>query len=213
MAQSPIHYYRNGESSGTVMMNEVGPNGGYSPGLSLGNTPLYPTGLTSVGGNFSGSALAATAVGSIPSTLTAMTLITIVRPTDLTGVHMIGFSADNGVSQRKFQWRSNGTDIEFVKIPGSVITITAPSMLATNTTYLLGFEVDASGNYAMYRNGVQIKTGTITAGTNYGDVDQFSLGYSSGASANLEGTTCDNAIFDKVLGPSVHSALFAATGL
>lgn len=212
MAEGPLHYFRNAESSGTVMVNEVGADGAYSPGLSMGNAPLYPGGLTSIGGNFSNLVQAATSAGAIPSSLPAMTLVTIARPADLSAYHVIGFNADLGFGARYFQWRSNGTAMEFVKIAGGVTTVSQPGVLTLGASQLLAFEVDSAGNYAMYRNGVPVQTGAIPAG-DYGGGGQFSLGWSGGAATNFAGTTCDNAIFDRTIGPAAHAALFAATGL
>lgn len=213
MAQGPINYWRNGEASGSVMVDEVANDGTYFNSPTLGNPALYPgSGAgTSVGGNFGGVGVVGQSF-EVPASLTAMTLLTIIRPTDLTGFHLLGVQRDeNGT--RFFQWRSNGAAMEFVKIAGGVATVSQAAMLAINTTYLLGFEVSSSGNYAMYRNGVSVKTGNI-GGTDYGGAgDQWSIGFATGPNTNLEGRTCENAVFNKVLGPAVHAALFAATGL
>lgn len=216
MAQGPVNYWRNGEASGSVMVDEVAAAGTYSGAVSLGNAALYPgAGAgTSIGGNF---ALGSIGCGSnsIPASLASMTLLTIVRPTFLTGVKLLGVQRDeNGSGGTRFwQWRSNGADMEFVKAGTGVFVLSAPSVLAINTTYFLGFEVDASGNYAMYVNGIAVKTGTATP-VNYGGAgDPYRIGASAGSAAVLDGRTCENAVFDKVLGPTVHAALFAATGL
>lgn len=213
MAEGPVNYWRNAEASGTVMVDEVAASGDYNGSVSLGNAALYPGpgALTTAGGNFSGGTWGQSS--SFPASLTSMTLITIIRPTDLTGVRLLGVQRDQDVGGRKYQWRSNGAAMEFVKIVGGVATISEASMLAINTTYLLAFEVDASGNYAMYRNGVSVKTGTM-AGTDYGGAgDVYRIGFAAGPVATLEGRTCENVVFDKVLGPTVHADLFAATGL
>lgn len=213
MAQGPVNYWRNGEASGSVMVDEVAADGAYFGSVALGNTPLYSGGPTTAGGNFSSFNFGSSS--EVPASLTAMTLLTIVRPTSLSGVKLIGVQRDENASagNRFYQWRSNGADIEFVKIIGGVEVVSAASMLATNNTYLLAFGVDASGNYAMYRNGVSVKTGTMAAGNYGGSGDPWRIGYAAGPATNFAGTTCENAVFNKVLGPTVHADLFAATGL
>lgn len=216
MAQSPVNYWRNGEASGTVMVDEITTDGTYYGGVNLGNAALYPGpgADTSAGGNFSTAGILGQST-ALPSSLSSMTLLSIIRPTNLSGFHLVGVQRDEGgaFGARFYQWRSFNGDLEFVKIAGGVVTVSQPSALLVNNTYLLAFEVDASGNYAMYKNGVSVKTGNI-GGTNYGGAgDPWSIGAASGPSTNLVGTTCENAVFDKVLGPTVHAALFAATGL
>ncbi len=212
MAQGPVNYWRNNEASGSAMVDQVAADGAYTGGVSLGNAALYPgagAGLTA-GGFGSGAYGRSTA---LPASLTSMTLLSIIRPTDLTSFHLLGVQRDENEGGRMFQWRSNGTAMEFVKIVGGVETVAQESMLAINTTYLLAFEVDASGDYTMYRNGIAVKTGTI-GGANYGGAgDPWAIGYASGPVCNLAGRTCENAVFNRVLGPTVHAALFAATGL
>lgn len=213
MAQGPINYWRNAEPSGSLMVDEVNADGSYSGSVSLGNTPLYPGGPTSAGGNFAPPTFGTSS--EVPSSLTSMTLISIIRPTDLTGVKLLGVQRDEGgaFGGRFYQWRSSGSDIQFVKIAGGVEVVAATSLLAINTANLHGFEVDASGNYAMYLDGVPVKTGTIAGGNYGGTGDPWRIGYALGPNANLAGTTCENAVFNKVLGPTVHADLFAATGL
>lgn len=214
LSQGPVNYWRNGETSGTAMVDQVAANGTLQGGPTLGNTALYPGAgaLTSMGGNFSSTIYGFST--AVPSSLTAMTIIGIVRPTNVTGIHPIGVLRDDGSSSRKFQWRSNGAALEFVKITGAVETVSQASMLAINTTYLLGFEVNSVGAYTMYRNGVAVKSGNVAAADYGGGAGSpWQIGYSAGAAASMAGTTCENAVFNKVLGPTVHGALFAATGL
>lgn len=213
MALGPVNYWRNAEASGSIMVDEVADDGAYFGAVSLGNDPLYPDGATVAGGNFGPSIFGSSSV--VPASLTAMTLITIVRPTALSGVRLLGVQRDESgtFGARFYQWRSNGTDMEFVKIIGGVTTITAPAVLAADNTFLLGIEIGATGNYAMYRNGAAVKTGTIAAGNYGGAGDPWRIGYATGPAANLAGKTCENAVFNKVLGPAAHAALFEASGL
>lgn len=211
MAQGPVNYWRNAETTGSVMVDEVAASGAYTGSVSLGNAPLYPGGPTTAGVNFNNLTFGQST--AFPASLTSMTLISIVSPTNLTGFKLIGVQRDENAGGRRYQWRSNGSAMEFVKIAGGVETVAQESMLAINTTYLLAFEVDAAGNYAMYRNGVAVKTGAIAAGNYGGSGDPWRIGFATGPYTNFVGRTCENAVFNKVLGPSVHAALFAATGL
>lgn len=215
MAQGPVNYWRNADTIGSgIMVDEVNSNGIYYGGVGLAITPLYSGGLTVAGDNFSLTGILGFS-SATPSSMTSMTLLTIVRPTNLSGLKLLGVQRDENGSYgaRFFQWRSSGADMQFLNTGAGGFTLTATSVLAINTTYLLGFEINSSGAYAMYVNGAAVKTGVASAYDYGGAGAPYFLGASAGAYTTLDGRTCENAVFNKVLGPTVHAALFAATGL
>lgn len=65
----------------------------------------------------------------------------------------------------------------------------------------------------MYKNGTSIKTGSIAAANYGGAGDQYQIGYSTGMAAALNGFTCENAVFNKVLSGARIAAYATAAGL
>lgn len=211
IADGPVNYWRNGEASlPSPMIDEVAANGTYVGSVSVGNAALYSGGGTSITG-FSGSILGVSA--AFPSALTSITIVTVVKPNTVSGFQPIGVSRDENGGGRKYQFRSNGDALEFVKIVGGVDTLSQAGVFVAGVACIVSIEIDASGNYAMYKNGVSIKTGT-TGATDYGGSgDQYQIGYVTGAGVSLDGYTCDNAVFDYVVGPTRQAAYATAAGL
>jgi hypothetical protein len=210
MADSPLHYWRNGEASGIAMVDEVAVDGSYIGAISLGNAPIYVGGPTSVttfaDGRYGTSAVVSPAI-------TAMTLISVVNFNTISGIQPVGVSRHVSGGD-KFQWRSNGGAMEFVKIVGGVVVVTQASVFSPNTTCIAGFTVDSSGNYVMYKDGAAVKSGTI-APADYGSpgAAAWQLGYPTGMGAALDGFTCENVVFDKVISPVRMAEYATAVGL
>lgn len=212
MAASPVNYWRNGESSGTVMIDEVAADGVYGGAVALGSPALYPGGPTSVGG-FNASGVIWGESTAYAPTLTDMTLVTVIRPTDLTGFKLIGVQRDNNSGDRKWQWRSNNRHMEFVKIAGGVTTVQWEDAFDLDQAYLVAFEVSAAGAWTMYRDGLPVASGSMPAGSYGGAGDPYRIGYAPGPATALVGTTGDNAVFDHVLGAAAQEAMAVAAGL
>ena len=211
MADSPVHYWRNGEASGSVMVDEVAADGVYFNAVTLGNPALYPgAGAPTCAGNFSGSNYGESSV--TPPALTSMTLLSVVELTSASGYQPIGPNRDNN-GTRIFQWRSDGANLEFVKIVGGVATISQASVFTAGVPALIGLTIDSSGNYVMYKNGASIKSGTISAANYGGAGDPWQIGYSPGMGASLNGFICENVVFDTAISGARMAAYAAAAGL
>ena len=210
IADSPIHYWRNGEASGSVMVDEITTDGTYSGSPSLGNTPLYTGGPTCMTG-FSGPDYGTSAV--VPGSITNMTLISVVEFNSLSGYQPIGTNRDENAASRKFQWRTSGTDMEFVNIPGGGITVTQPSGLSAGVPAIVGISITSGGTYIMYVNGASIGTGSVGTANYGGSGDQWQIGFCTGMAAYMDGYTCENAVFNKVLSGARMAAYATAAGL
>lgn len=213
IADGPVNYWRNGEpNTAGGMIDEVAADGSYVGSVSMGNPAIYPgSGApTSITG-FSGTALGVSAV--FPTALTEMTLVSVVKLNATTGFQPVGTNRDENGGGRKYQWRSNGTAMEFVKIVGGVDTLSQAGVFVAGVSCIVSIEIDASGNYAMYKDGVSIKTGTTGAADYGGAGDQYQIGFVTGIGAAMDGYTCENAVFDYVVGPTRQAAYATAAGL
>lgn len=148
-----------------------------------------------------------------PPTLNDMTLLTIVNFNALTGYRPLICRDDNS-SGRKWQWRSNGTSMEFVKIVGGVSTTTQASVFIVGQTALVAVTISAAGALNFYKNSATpIKTASIAA-ANYGGVgDSFGIGYSTGTGGGANAYFSESAIFGTVLSGADIAAIAAAAGL
>lgn len=161
-------YLRLGEASGTAAENEAGtPEGSYLNTPSLGNAALYTGGPTSMRTTASNQA-ASFPVAGIPATMEQMTLGVIVKPAALTGLrHLVNRDSDAG-GGRRWQFRLNGSSVQFVKIPGTPQTITATHGMSVGQAHLLMVTVTAGGTVKLFGNGVSLGSGSVTPVTNYG---------------------------------------------
>lgn len=217
MANSPAYYFRHAEPSGTTMVNEVGANGAYlGSGVSLGSAALYSGGPTSVRiPAVAGSGYGQKAGGTLPS-LTAMTLMTIVKFTSLDGVYRGLLSCDSGASDRVWQWRMIGATMEFVRIAnfvGPTETIGFSTGFSTGTPYMVHLVITTGGTATFYVNGVSAYTTTITP-ANFGSVTEFlQVGYmSGGGGAYANAFFSESAIFPSALSGAQITAMKTAGG-
>lgn len=212
IADGPVNYWRNGEpNTAGGMIDEVAADGAYVGAVSMGNPAIYPgSGApTSITG-FGGTALGVSAV--FPTALTEMTLVSVVKFNTVSGIQPVGVSRDEN-SVRKYQWRANGTSMEFIAIVGGVASASQGSVFSAGVACIVSIEIDASGNWTMYKNGVPGSTGTLGAKDYGGAGDQYQIGYVAGMGAAMNGYTCENAVFDYVVGPTRQAAYAAAAGL
>lgn len=213
IADSPVHYWRNAEASGSVMVDEITTDGSYISTVSLGNPAIYPgpSAPTCAGGNFTSGRFGTSSV--TPPALNAMTLVSVVKLTGTSGTQPTGPQRDDNAGGRKYQFRSNGTSLEFVKIVSGVATITQTGVFTAGAACIIAITIDSSGNYVMYKNGASIKTGAIAAANYGGAGDQWQIGYSTGMGAALNGYTCENAVFATALSGARMAAYATAAGL
>lgn len=207
-------YHRNGETSTAGgMINEVGANGTYVGNPGVGAAAIYPgAGAGFAPNNFANIRYGNTTVN--PGTLNELTVFTVAKFGAVAGFQSVGTSRD-ALGTRKWQFRTNGTALEFVKIVGGVTTATSVAALTTGVGYTLAVTVSAAGSIKLYKNGVLLSTTASTA-ANYGGVaDAISVGFSAGASAALTpaGACCENAIFSTELSAATLLAFHTASGL
>lgn len=213
MADSPVHYWRNGEASGSVMADEVSTDGSYIGSPSLGNAAIYPgAGAPTCATGFAPfSDYGQSSVD--PPSLAAMTLVAVVQFNSIGGFQPVGASRDLSSSGRMFQWRSNGAAMEFIKIVSGVSSASTAGVFVAGVTCIVSFEVDSSGNWTMYKDGASIGTGSIPAADYGGAGDDWQIGFVTGMGAAMDGYVCENAVFDYVIGPTRQAAYAAAAGL
>lgn len=175
-ADSPAYWFRHAEASGSVMVNEVGTDGAYIGAPGLGSLALYAGGGTCVNFSTTGGLGQLNTAALVP-TLNNITVMTIARFPTISGLKAL-VSLDNGGSNRRWQWRLNGTSIEWVKIAGGVDTKSYAAGMLTNKVYLLAVTIDGSGNINHYAYNITDHTGgvggTSTISTvNYGGTAEF----------------------------------------
>lgn len=175
-ADSPAYWFRHGEASGSVMVNQVGTNAAYVGAPALGSPALYTGGGTCV--NFSSTGgLGQLNTAALVPTLNSVTVMTIARFPTLGGFKAL-VCFDNGGSNRRWQWRLNGSSIEWVKIAGGVDTKSYGASILTNKVYLLACTIDGSGNINHYVYNLTDHTGGVggtstIATVNYGGTAEF----------------------------------------
>ncbi len=216
-ADSPAYWFRHAEASGTTMKNEVGADGAYlGSGVALGSAALYSGGPKSVRiPAVAGSGYGQKAGGTLPS-LTAMTLMTIVKFTSLDGVYRGLLSCDSGASDRMWQWRMIGATMEFVRIAnfvGPTETIGFSTGFSTGTPYMVHLVITTGGAVTFYVNGVSAYTTTITP-ANFGSVTEFlQVGFmSGGGGAYANAFFSETALFPAALSGARVAAHAAAAG-
>lgn len=166
------YYFRHAEASGAVMENEVGSDGAYNAGVTLGSPALYPTGPTSVRLPNSGGSGYGIKIGGTSPAFNELTIFGIVKfDSALSGFKGL-ICYDDGGSIRKWQLRTNGTALDFVKIQGGVDTKSFAVGFVNGNTYAIGISIDSSGNFLMNVNGSSVLSTTIGT-TDYGSASEF----------------------------------------
>lgn len=142
LADSPIAYYRLGESSGTTAVDSSG-NG--RDGTYVNTPTLGTTGLL-VGDSDTAITLASASSesvtcwsddGALDGSLTTFTAEAWINPTTVSGTPMI-INRD-GSTNRQFQFRLNAGKVEFIRINGAgnsgTVTAASATTLSTGVTY------------------------------------------------------------------------------
>lgn len=210
LAQSPVAYWRHAEASGTVMVDGSGNarDGAYF-GSPIPQSAIYTGGPTCMVST--SSAQFGWYTPALPS-LTALTLVTICKPNSVAGIHALP-SRDNNSGDRCFQWRMNGTSMEWVKIRGGVSTSTRTGVFAASTACMAAVTVSSSGTVTMYKNGVQLGAAFSIATADYGGAgDALTVGYSSGAAASMNGYNSETALFATDLSAATLLSFATAAG-
>lgn len=209
MADSPWLYMRLGEASGTTAENEIAsrPEGTYSGSVSLGNTAIYTGGPTCYSPSANTGRAQYVANGSEGSA-SNVTLAVVYKPSSLSGIHQL-VSRDTSLGGTRFyQWRTNGANLEFVKITGGVdVAIVAHGMTA-GVACILHLRVTSGGVVTFFRNGAALGGGTI-AGATYLDGSGTGIYVGNRGGAN-EAITGDRYSEVTVFGSSLSDARIAA---
>lgn len=201
-------YFRLADTSGTTMTAEAGANGTYSSSAFLNQTAIYPGGPVCIKADSSGYQGVFT---GNPATINEFSLFCVVYPTSLSGFTGL-LSRDDG-SSRKWQWRTNGTTIEFVKIAGSVQTVSSPSsVIDTASAHTIGLSVSSAGAVVMYVDGASVHSASVTA-SDYGGAAPSQIGFFTGGGVNGVGYFSEAAVFYSVLSPTDYATLHTASGL
>lgn len=213
MADSPVYYFRHAEPSGTTMENEVGADGTYAgSGITLGSAALYTGGPTSVRLPSSGGSGYGQKTGGTLPALTAMTLMTVVQFTTLSGLRGL-ISCDNGSSPRQWQWRMNNATMEFVKIVGGVSVPSFATGFSTGVSYMLHVTITSGGSITFYVDGTSVHTASMAA-ADYGSVAEIiQIGFASAGVGLANAFFSESAIFASALNSTRIAAHAAAAGL
>lgn len=160
MADSPLGYWKLGETSGTVAADTSG-NGhdGTYVSCTLGAPAIANNnnGDLAVLGNATSSQITVGAVSALYGLNRSFAIEAWIKPADVTKSSGI-WSAGNG----GFCMRRSGTSIEFLRDYVASITTIACGF-ANGFRYHVVVEVDSAGNYSLYVNGVVKGTGTFSA--------------------------------------------------
>lgn len=179
------YYFRHAEASGSIMKNEVGTNGAYTSAVSLAQPALYTSGPTCVRIPRSASSGFGRLVTGTAPTLNALTIGQIIKFNSTLSSFKGLFCYDNGGSLRKWQLRTNDTDLEWVKIVGSIETKSYAAGFVNGNTYFIIVTIDVAGNIKFYINGVNVYTSTIEVVNYGGSTNYIEIGYMTGGGGAL----------------------------
>lgn len=209
LADSPNFYYRLNETSGTTANNETGGADATYNGVTLNQPPLYTGGEPSV--RFSGGTQSVGIPASLWASAPALTLMCIASPLSVTGVQSL-ITRDNGGSDRYWQWRLSGTDLQWVKIVGGVQVVTAVGVAAIGVATMLHVVIDAAGAIELFQDGVSVHTDTMAATDYGGGVIDINIGFANGPAAGFDGYMAEVAGFTYDLSAARVAAHAAAAG-
>lgn len=166
LSHNPFMYFRHGEPSGTTAVNDgSGSDGTYSGGYSLGNAALYAGGPTSLAIT-ANTGRCTLPVASMPASMHAMTLGAVWRPNAVTGVRQI-ITKDADSGGRRWQFRTNGGSIEFVKT--AVIQVVSRTHgLSAGVPVFVACTVSATGVVKLFKNGVLLGAAGAVTAADYG---------------------------------------------
>jgi hypothetical protein len=211
MADSPEWYVRLNETSGTSANNETGgADGTYGAGVVLNQTAIYTGGDPCILCQKAAGNDYVSMTNGFPVSTGALTFMAIILPTTTVGVQSI-ICKDTGSSPRSFQWRLNGTSLEWVKIVGGVAGVTKTSAVTAGVACMLHVTVSAGGAVEFFKDGASIHTATIAA-ANYANTTDLRVGYNSGPAASMDGYFSECAGFGAVLSSARIAAHAAAAG-
>lgn len=210
LADAPALYFPHADAiAATIMENEVGAPGAYVNAPTPGNPAIYtggPSTLRTEPSNKHGS-YSGTSLPSLPS----ISIVTIVRFNVLSGFKGI-ISRDEGSGTRFFQWRTNGAAMEFVNVPVGQ-KFAASGVFTAGVTVMIAITISAAGAIKMYKNGVEVFSGTTGASFNWGAAgNALQIGFMLGGFA-ADAYFSETADFPTVISPTRLADYAAAAGL
>lgn len=209
MADSPLYYWRHAEASGTTMVSEVGSpgkDGAYTGSFPGGHAALYSGGPTSALLN-----TVSRGQKTITDTLTSLTLMVVVNYPTLSSTRPI-ICRDAGGAGRKWQWRTNGTAVEWVKIVGGVAVTTDTGALTAGVPAIIAVTISSAGAIKMFKNGA-LRVSTTIAAADYGGAgDILSIGHSTGMAAGASAYFSESVLFNSVISDSRIDEYATAAG-
>lgn len=204
-------YFRHGEASGAVMENEVGTDGTYVSGPTLGNPALYTGGPTSL---LAASSKYGNYTPALPSFTAGFTVLTIVKFNAVTGLRGL-VSRDTGSGVRRWQWRTNGTVLQFVNVPHNTTISTASGVVSAGVAMMLGVTSANSGGASAvthYKNGASVGTGSSGNTDLGGTAGPVQVGFAAGA-LSADAYFSESAIIASPMAPTRMADYAAAAGL
>lgn len=209
LADSPNFYYRMNEPSGASANNETGGADATYSGVTLNQAPLFVGGDPCI--RLTGGVEFVSIPASLLTSAPSLTLMCVISPVSVTGTQSV-ITRDNGSSLRFWQWRMNGTDLEWVKIVGGVQVVTATGIMAIGVATMLHVVIDSSGNIELFQDGVSVHTDSMAA-ADYGDATkEIRVGYDNGPAVGLNAYICEVAGFSAALSSARVAAHAAAAG-
>ncbi len=213
LVDAPQAYYRLGESSGTVMTDQIAARNGTYTNITLGTAGLV-TGDADTAATFNGTTTdAIVTYASWMDVTTAFSTEAIIKPTGVSGAQPIA-DRDNSAG-RAYLWRLNGDKLEFITSGGTVgiVFCTGTTALTGGTKYHVAATFDGS-NIRIYINGTLEKTQAAAGAMNGTSTSNLTVGESyagSGVIANrFTGVIDEVAYYNTVLSGAriaAHAAL------
>lgn len=210
LAESPFAYWRHAESSGGTMV-DASPNAraGTYAGTPVPQAAIYSGGPTCMLAGSSTQNGNWTVVGT--PVFNAITICTVFKPNSVTGIRSLICRDDGGT--RKFQWRMNGTSMEWVKIVGGVTTSTRTGVFSVGVASMIAVTVSSSGTVTMYQNGVQLGATFSIAAADYGGAfATFQVGYAPGITTAADGYFSESALWNTDLSAATLLSFATAAG-
>lgn len=167
LADSPLMYFRMGESSGTTMTDSSGNgrNGTYVNSPTLGSTGLL-TGDSDTAVTFTGAAGQEATVPDDNSLdgLSAFTVeVWLNGSATFSGTNYI-VSRDDGSANRSFMFRAVSNKLQFVKIPNGTVTTSGATTLVVGNIYHFAAVYNGT-DIRLYVNGVLDNTPAAATGS------------------------------------------------
>jgi len=219
-ADAPIAYWRLGESSGIVAIDEIGTyNGTYGGDVSVGQTSLIPTeNDQSILFNGSSGAVNGTGVplGDNPTTFSIEVIVKIIADNTGTSSQFIYDQRDETIGEHSiaFLYRESTGKFAINKSPSTGNEFNSNLSVTLGQIYHLVYIEDGINRY-LYINGVldnsdalaEVYTGVATTGWSIGQ-----LAWSTASGATFNGVIDDMSLYDYALTPAQVINHYDATG-